>query len=206
MRVLVYCTILTGVCTVMVDSLSSAAYQPQAKGEDIVSEISADLNTIFPDHGIMKRTACVESNYGQNPNTYRPNVNYFGGIWQVDKEGFDDTQNTNSHPRLNNKFVIIMQHYNINWREVTYNLLERPLYSGIAARLYYSNIPEEIPTDKRAQATYWKKYYNTGSGRGNECNFLACSSDKKRQLESDSTCPCGCGKLVCRINDMLYIH
>ena len=162
----------------------------RAKGKDIVSGISDDLNMIFPnDHGIMKRTACVESAYGK---TYRPNS---GGIWQVDKEGFDGTQDVSSHPQLSNKFAKIMKHYNINWRDVTYNQLETPIFSGIAARLYYSNIADPIPTDIRAQAAYWKKYYNTDKGAGDECRFLLCSGDKKRQVES--ICPCDCGKLAC---------
>ena len=61
MRVLMCYTILEfiGECSV-VGSLSNCANQSQAKGEDIVSEISADLNIIFlNDHGIMKRTAFV---------------------------------------------------------------------------------------------------------------------------------------------------
>ena len=174
---------------------SSPAYTPRANGEDIVSDISDDLNMIFPnDHGIMKRTACVESTYGLDNKTYRPNS---GGIWQVDKEGFDGTQDVSSHPQLSNKFAKIMQYYNINWRDVTYDQLMKPIISGIAARLYYSNIAEPIPTDVKAQATYWKKYYNTNKGAGDECRFLSCPGDKKRLLES--TCPCDCGKLANKI-------
>ena len=79
------------------------ALTPRAKGKDVVSNVNNELRKIFPnDHGFMDQLACVESNNGLHPGTYRKS--YYGGIYQVDKIGFEDTQNVNSHPGLLKKF------------------------------------------------------------------------------------------------------
>ena len=145
---------------------------PGGKGKDVVQEVDSKLKEIFgDDHGFMQRVACMESNYGTDPNTYRPN--YHGGIWQVDKIGFDDTQNVASHPGLKGKFEKIQTATGISWQDTSWDDLQKPMYSGIAARLYVSNIPAPIPTDVRGQAEYWKKYYNTEKGKGTVEDFIS---------------------------------
>jgi len=63
----------------------------------------------------------------------------------MDTIGFQDTQQTSSHPGLVNKFARIQAAYGIDWVAVSWIDLKKPLYSAIAARLYLSNIPGAIP-------------------------------------------------------------
>ena len=151
---------------------SKDAMLSHTKGKAVVSNVNNVLreSKIFPDdHGFMDRLACMESNNGLDSGTYREG--YYGGIYQVDKIGFEDTQNVTSHPRLSDKFKKIKEEFGINWPLVKWEDLTTPAYSGIASRLFLSNIPESIPTDPEKQGHYWKKYYNTKSGKGNACDF-----------------------------------
>ena len=133
---------------------------------------------IFPnDKKFLRRTAYVESKDGTDSNTYRQG--YHGGIWQVDKTGFEATQDTASHPALVNKFAKVKAEFGIDWSSVKWTDLEKPLYSGLAARLYLSNIPEPIPSGLDQQARYWKKHYNTEAGKGTEKGFI----DQVNELE-----------------------
>ena len=43
----------------------------------------------------------------------------------------------------------------MEWRD-----LRKPLYSGIAARLFISTIPLLIPCDIAGQGNYWADHYN----------------------------------------------
>ena len=112
---------------------------------------------IFQDYGLLERIACIESNYGWDSNTCRSN----GGIWQVDEIAYMDTKDIKSHQRLKKKLELIKNKYGIDWLKTSWKDLRKPLYSGLAAALYLSNIPEAIPADVEGQAKYWKKYYNT---------------------------------------------
>lgn len=141
------------------------ALQPGASGKDVVRNVNENLRRIFPDdHHFMDRLAYVESNYGMHRLTYRPGYN--GGIYQVDEIGYRDTLAVSSHPGLRRRYQKITDEFGIDWPSTSYVDLRKPLYSGIAARLFLSNIPESIPWDKEAQGKYWKKYYNTESGAG----------------------------------------
>ena len=124
------------------------------------------------DRQLLRRIAWVESKDGTDSRTYRQG--YHGGIWQVDLSGFQDTQNTTSHPRLVSKFSQIQSKFGIDWRTVQWEDLRKPLYSGLAARLLLSNKPEPIPlaSNVTAQASYWKEHYNTEKGAGTEEKFI----------------------------------
>ena len=190
---------LLAVSTTNAFSLNDDVYTPYSVGQSVVGEVSDDLNNIFPyDYDIMKRTACAESDNGLNPNTFRDN--YHGGIWQVDRIGFEDTQNVAAHPGLQSKFERIEDRYGIDWTTVGYTDLTKPLYSGIAARLYYSNNPDPIPENVYDQATYWKNCYNTNEGAGSESRFLQCSVNRKRQAGNDKDINdfINCPNCVCR--------
>ena len=101
----------------------------------------------------------------------------------MDEVGFRATQDVSSHPALIGKFRKIMQRFRIDWPNVQWNDLRKPLYSGIAARLFLSNIPAPIPYDIPGQAAYWKRYYNTGAGAGTEQKFI----DDSKRLQSIPT-------------------
>lgn len=147
-------------------------YTPGASGskivKDAVKKVESSLGTT---NKLLERTAYVESKYGKDPNTYRDG--YHGGIWQVDRIGFEDTQNVASHSKLKNHFKTIKRDFGIDWPTVKYEDLRKPLYSAIAARLKYKNIDTTIPSSWQlaSQAEYWKNHYNTGSGKGSALKF-----------------------------------
>ncbi|XP_072042608.1 uncharacterized protein [Amphiura filiformis] len=148
---------------------------PKQSGKDVTQAVvdAVVQSEIFPaDSNFLRRIACVESRDGTDPNTYRDG--YDGGIWQVDRIGFEDTQNTAAHPDLVDKFAKIQQAFEIDWQTVQWSDLHKPLYSAIAARLFLSNIPKAIPNsaDIAGQAAYWKRYYNTAAGVGAEHDFV----------------------------------
>ena len=153
----------------------------KGSGTDVVEATAEKIHMsgIFPDdRGFLRRIAYVESKDGTDPNTYRDG--YYGGIWQVDEIGFEDTQDTMSHPGLVNKFAKIKAEFGIDWSSVQWKGLEKPFYSGLAARLFLSNIPEAIPCELDEQARYWKKYYNTEAGKGTVQRFI----DEVNELEA----------------------
>ena len=166
---LLTCLALTTV-TMAFAQFSEEALTPRAKGKEVVSNVNNELRKIFPDdHNFMDRLACKESDNGLNPNTYR--AGYYGGIYQVDRIGFEDTQDVTSHPGLSQKYEKIQEQFGIDWPSATWEDLEKPAYSGIASRLYISNIPEPIPSNPEEQGQYWKNYYNTNAGAGDPSNF-----------------------------------
>ena len=142
--------------------------EENAKGSNVVRAVIARIHTseIFSsDHRLLRRIAYVESNDGNDPNTFRSD--YFGGIWQVDELEFSETQ----APELALKHEAIQEEFEIDWSKVEWSDLQKPLYSGLAARLYLCNIPDPIPTssDIPGQARYWKENYNED---GDEQKFI----------------------------------
>ena len=145
--------------------------QPEASGANVVRAVVRKIEAVFgDDNQFLRRIAFVESIDGTNPDTYRNG--YHGGIWQVDEVGFRDTQDVASHPGLRARYELIRQEFDINWPDVEWMDLRRPLYSGLAARLFLLNIPDPIPCDVAGQAAYWKCHYNTIQGSGTEQKFI----------------------------------
>ena len=145
----------------------------EASGRDVVRAVVNRIQDVFgkSDKQFLRRVAFVESKDGTDSNTYRSG--YHGGIWQVDRVAFLGTQDTSSHPRLLARFDKIREAFGIDWPSVQWNDLRKPLYSGIAARLFLLNNPSEIPGDVPGQARYWKRYYNTQEGAGTVEKFIA---------------------------------
>jgi len=138
---------------------------PGQRGEQVVKKsISVVERVLGNTKGILFKIAWMESLFGTHRLTYRPG--YYGGIFQVGKKGFQDTQNVRSHPRLIRKFKKIKKAFCIDWRSVSWMDLRKPLYSAIAARLFLSNKPGAIPSTLSGQAKYWKVHYNTKYGKG----------------------------------------
>lgn len=144
----------------------------EESGADVVRAVVNRIQEVFGknDKQFLRRVAFVESKDGTDSNTYRSG--YHGGIWQVDRVAFQDTQDTASHPELFAKYDRIMREFEIDWPSVQWTDLRRPLYSGLAARLFLLNIPSEIPGDIAGQAMYWKRYYNTELGAGTVEKFI----------------------------------
>lgn len=145
--------------------------EAEASGASVTIAVVNKIEDVFgSDKQFLRRVAYVESKDGTSPGTYQSG--YHGGIWQVDKIGFEDTQDVASHPRLTAKYEVINKAFGINWSGVEWTDLRKPLYSGIAARLFLLNIPSAIPSDIAGQAAYWKRHYNTASGAGTEQKFI----------------------------------
>ena len=89
---------------------------------------------------------------------------------QVDSIGYRDTVNLRSTRRYHAR---IKRHFGIDWARTTWYDLRKPLYSGLAARLFLVKIPAPIPSasDLPGQAAYWKRYYNTVAGKGTVWKF-----------------------------------
>lgn len=136
----------------------------------MVADVVEMINSlgIFPnDHKFLCRVAWVESKYGMAPGTYRPS--YYGGIWQVDSIGYRETV---IQQGLRKYWDRIKERLHIDWEKTSWSDLEKPLYSGLASRLFLARIPAPIPADLTAQAQYWKKYYNTSAGKGTVQKFI----------------------------------
>ncbi|KAJ7349516.1 hypothetical protein OS493_038869, partial [Desmophyllum pertusum] len=147
-----------------------AEYTPKGKGASLVKKVVDTINDlgIFPnDRKFLSRVAWVESKYGEDPGTYRSG--YHGGIWQVDKIGYRETVTQQGLKKYWDK---IDAKLGIDWTETTWEDLEKPLYSGLAARLFLARISAPIPTDLPPQAQYWKTYYNTSAGKGTVQKFI----------------------------------
>ena len=179
----------------------SDIYTPNASGSKIVKDaVSKVESTLGGTNMLLERTAYVESKNGADPNTYRDG--YHGGIWQVDRTGFQDTQNVASHAKLKGHFKKINTDFGIDWSTVKYEDLRKPLYSAIAARLKYLNIASPIPPSWQLtrQAKYWKEHYNTRSGKGSVSKFkndivhidqsfkLDCKRGRKIFLKKGAQC------------------
>lgn len=108
-------------------------------------------------HNFMRRTAYVVSQFGESQTQS-------GGIWQLSRLAFQDTQDTYSHRRLPSKYERLYETFKIDWLSVTYDDLEKPFYSALAARLYLSNDPKQVPQGLYEQAKYWKFNYMKGAG------------------------------------------
>ena len=137
-----------------------------ASGSAVVRAVVGRIEdaNIFPnDNQFLRRIAYVESKDGTDNNTYR--IGYYGGIWQMNEVRFQDTQNTSLHQGLVTILDSIQEHFDIDWPAARWQDLRRPLYSGLAARLFLSNIPVAIPfaSNLQAQGEYWETHYNTNA-------------------------------------------
>ena len=138
--------------------------EPGEAGYDVVVATIARLNqlNLFADtNRLLRRTAYAETRDGVDVLTYRPG--YYGGIWQVDEAIFTETQSNDTYPELFPLLQGIRLRTGLNWLEVTWDELRRPLFSGLAASIYLELVPEEVPGpgDIEGQARYWKRHFNS---------------------------------------------
>ena len=146
-------------------------FRSHGKGENISRDaVNLTESVLGGTNDLLFKIAWVESRFGEHSGTYRRG--YYGGIFQVDRKGFQATQDVRSHPGLRRKFQKIERAFCIKWRDVRWWELRKPLYSAIAARLFLSNKPGAIPSSLKGQALYWKNYYNSGAGAGTATKFL----------------------------------
>lgn len=138
--------------------------EQEAVGTDVVlaSIGRIDQSGIFSsDNRLLRRIAYAETRDGVDINTFR--AGYNGGIWQVDEAIFNQTQNTAANPGLLQIYPELLASFGIDWPNATWADLRRPLFSALAARLFFTIVSEPIPLagDLRGQGEYWKNNYNS---------------------------------------------
>ena len=146
------------------------------------------------DNEMLRRIAYVETSNGNEEDTYRSG--YHGGIWAVDEDLFDETQNTASYSTLINLHQQIQSKLSIQWSSVEWNDLRKPLYSALAARLYFYAVSASIPISSsiQSQATYWVTYYNPS---GSASNFVTLVNElvaQDRKLKGCNQCNGACNQ------------
>ena len=102
----------------------------------------------------------MESDYGRADHTYRED--YHGGIWQVNEANFQATR-ASKGGTLDQPISFISLRLGIDWLDITWEDLQRPLYSGLAALLELILTGESIFNDVAGQATFWLNHYHTGT-------------------------------------------
>lgn len=140
--------------------------QPETSGPDVVFTSVGRIRAsgIFPDDNrLLRRIAYVETRDGVDLNTYR--AGYNGGIWQVDEDIFNQTQDTTANPQLLGFFEGLRDAFGpeIDWPNATWVDLRKPFFSAIAARLYFQIVGEVIPPvgDILGQGEYWVEHYSS---------------------------------------------
>ena len=89
---------------------------------------------------------------------------YNGGIWQVDENIFDGTQNVANNPELVDIYSKVLGAFGVNWTaEIQWVDLRRPFFSALAARIYFEIVEKDIPNigDLESQGQFWKSHYNS---------------------------------------------
>ena len=84
---------------------------------------------------------------------------------QVDKIGYRETV---IQQGLKKYWDQIKAKLGNDWTKTEWEDLEKPLYSGLATRLFLARISAPIPSDLPAQAQYWK----TSAGKGSVQKFI----------------------------------
>ena len=157
----------------------------EAVGTDVVlaSIGRIDQSEVFPsDNRLLRRIAYAETRDGLDINTFR--AGYNGGIWQVDETIFNQTQDTAANPSLLQIYPQLMASFGIDWPNATWADLRRPLFSALAARLYFTIVSDPIPVagDLRGQGEYWKNNYNSDAA-----DTVQGFIDSTTELEEEGT-------------------
>ena len=114
---------------------------------------NADLMNVF-----LRNMAYVETADG----TAFPQENADGGIWKITAMQF---QRTKDQEITSSIYDNIMAYLGQDWRDVDYQDLEKPFYSGLAARLYLTYVANYtvIPPSLR-QGYFWSENFKNNGG------------------------------------------
>ncbi|XP_069121954.1 collagen alpha-1(XII) chain-like [Argopecten irradians] len=128
---------------------------PEASGSAVVEAVINLIHQscIFPsDKLYLRRLAYVESKDGTANDTYR--AGYYGGIWQIDRDQFLETQNSGF---LNTARALLRNTLAIDWSTARWEDLRKPLYSGMAAALYtlLKVGAGTFPSSVEEQSSFW---------------------------------------------------
>jgi len=151
-------------------------YEPRAIGKDVIEE--AIKAVTFGDKnaaGFMFRTAKVESDFGTDKNTFKVSSS---NIMQIEKTGAYDeiirrlNPNADVGANIRRYNERLKKERGLDLTKMSYEDLEQPIVAAAFARAYLYTVPKPIPTDINEQGGYWKKYYNTSSGKGTSRRFV----------------------------------
>ena len=161
LETVIYISVLLGIVRCQGQDLT---FQPGTSGSAVVSACISQIvesGVFTSDNEMLRRIAYVETSYGNDLDTYQSG--YDGGIWAVDQQLFNTTQDTATFPALITLHQQIQTNFFIDWSSVQWSDLRRPLYSALAARLYFYTVSDAIPLSSniQSQATYWVTHYNT---------------------------------------------
>lgn len=133
-------------------------------GVDVVQAVLAKLqySNVFPSSSdmretiFMQRMAYVETRDGTEPPRFpTSSTGNNGGIWNVSPRIFQSTLTQTS--LIQNIARSRLLNY-VNWTTEAQVNLSRPLYSGLAIRLYLStlsSVPSPGATSRQAQQNFW---------------------------------------------------
>lgn len=140
--------------------------QDGATGADVVLAVIAKLDSsnvfkVESDHRLLRRIAYVETRDGTKSNSSQR-----GGIWAIDNGKLDIVRTS---AELQEKRSATRDKFGIEWSEMTWKDLRKPLYAGLVARLYLlylESTSRVIPLagDVRSQAQFWFDYYYSNVG------------------------------------------
>jgi len=95
------------------------------------------------------------------------------GLWQMEPFTFNDIWQgfVLNQPSLIRPMTLLLS----GNRPVPQTLIGNDRFAAAMCRLLYRRIPEELPDagDLEGQAAYWKQYYNTPKGAGQEEEYIA---------------------------------
>lgn len=117
---------------------------------------------------LLCETAAAETGYG----TYRDSTpgGAGRGLYQCDEIAFKDVQQRSRQADID----ALKAAFDFDLRKVEWDDLNlSPLLATVFARLHYKLKPEAIPLTLLGRAGYWKKFYNTSSGKGSAEEYIA---------------------------------
>ncbi|XP_019864466.1 PREDICTED: uncharacterized protein LOC109593811 [Amphimedon queenslandica] len=130
---------------------------PEANGSSVVAttiHLIHDSEIFEDDCVTLKRIAWLETHDGTNQLTYRPY--HHGGIWNVNETSFNNISPILAHGNG------IWRVFGINWKNVTWTDLRKPLYSALAARLLIHQITNGASLCQiSTQANMWSSTYTS---------------------------------------------
>lgn len=144
----------------------------------------------------MVNIAAVESCFGSSPSTYKRPLDT-KGIFQLDRNSALETIGYKGNPPTGNGKVKryiseckakIKSVLGLDWDEVPYTSISKPLYNALAARMFIGlksrsytydketgilkEVVHPIPETKKEQASWWKNRYNSSEGDGTTEKFI----------------------------------
>lgn len=164
--IFVLCLLLS--CTV--SQITDYTTVPGSMGPNVVRAVLSKLDesSIFEQSGnndltnvFLRNMAFVETRDGTDIPDNATAIN--GGMWNITDIQFQQTINlTRTNIRLSET---IASYLGQDWMDVDYRDLAKPLYSGLAARLYLTHIVTERPIPPtESQGPFWSRTFKEGSG------------------------------------------